>query len=49
MAGNLAGALHGGAWIPERWWLLLENEPGSGRDELVRLGMLLGQMDVRQQ
>jgi hypothetical protein len=47
MAGGLAGALHGTAWLPAMWWNQLENGVGSGRDELMRLGALLGAMDVR--
>lgn len=48
MVGNLAGALHGGGWLPQRWWRLLENEPGTGRDELARLAGQLWDMDLRE-
>jgi hypothetical protein len=42
-----AGALHGSSWIPDTWWLMMENGPG-GRDELVALARQLAELDVRQ-
>jgi poly(ADP-ribose) glycohydrolase ARH3 len=46
MAGALAGARHGPAWIPARWYELIENGR-HGRDEMVTLGRQLARLDVR--
>jgi hypothetical protein len=42
-----AGALHGSAWVPDTWWLVMENE-ADGRDELLALARRLAQLDVRE-
>lgn len=46
MAGALAGAHHGAAWIPSRWYDSVENGP-HGRDEIVTLARKLARLDVR--
>jgi len=45
IAGAMCGALHGTAWIPNRWYDNLENEE-RGRDFAVDLGMKLGKLDL---
>ena len=45
MAGALAGALHGPAWIPARWYGLIENGT-HGRDEIVAVARQLSRLDV---
>lgn len=47
MAGALAGALHGSAWLPARWLDNLENDE-DGRDAMKCLARDLAQLDVRQ-
>lgn len=46
MAGALAGAQHGGNWIPNRWYQAKENGPGIGRDYLMDMGRQLGALDL---
>jgi len=46
MAGALAGALHGMAWIPARWRAIVENGK-HGRDEMVVLGRRLARWDTQ--
>ena len=46
MAGALVGALHGRAWIPARWYELIENGL-HGRDEIVLLAKRLVELDIR--
>jgi ADP-ribosyl-[dinitrogen reductase] hydrolase len=41
MAGALAGALHGTAWLPARWYDNVE-----GRDEIVELAQRLARVEV---
>jgi len=45
MAGALAGALHGAAWIPTRWYECIENAE-HGRDEIVALGRKLARVSI---
>lgn len=47
MAGSMAGAYWGASAIPEPWWDVLENGPGSGRDYAVGLGLSLARTAVR--
>jgi len=47
LAGTLAGALHGTAWLPRRWYDMIENRPGIGRDHLVGLARQLATLDLR--
>ena len=47
MAGALAGALHGTAWIPQRWYDNIENEPGLGRDYIIHTARQLAKLDLR--
>lgn len=46
MAGALAGALHGFAWIPTRWYDAMENDAGIGRDYLVDMAKRLSRLDL---
>lgn len=43
MTGAFAGALHGDAWIPQRWMDELENGPG-GRDEVIEMARRLASL-----
>ncbi|KAG1664769.1 hypothetical protein FOA52_013621 [Chlamydomonas sp. UWO 241] len=43
LTGALAGALHGTAWLPQRWSSSLENGHG-GRDEVAALGTELASL-----
>jgi ADP-ribosylglycohydrolase len=52
LAGGLAGALHGGTWLPLRWWDGLAEEEegkggadGDGRSAAVALGRQLAELD----
>ena len=45
MAGALVGALHGGVWIPARWYENIENGP-HGRDEIVILARRLASLSI---
>jgi len=45
MAGALAGALHGRAWIPPRWCENIENGP-RGRDEIIKVSRQLARLDL---
>lgn len=47
MAGALAGALHGGGWVPAQWWGALENEPQTGRDAALAVAAKLAELDCR--
>ena len=47
MVGNQIGALHGTAWIPQRWISGLENGE-RGRDYLVGLARQLSAIDFSQ-
>jgi poly(ADP-ribose) glycohydrolase ARH3 len=47
MAGALAGALHGTAWIPRRWYDNIENEPEIGRDYITDTARQLAMLDLR--
>jgi hypothetical protein len=42
-----AGALHGSSWLPDTWWLMMENGAG-GRDEVVGLARQLAELDVKE-
>merc|ERR1711963_6959 len=44
--GAVIGALHGAAWIPSRWWSVLENGK-RGRDFAVSLARQLSELDLR--
>jgi ADP-ribosylglycohydrolase len=46
MAGALAGSLHGSGWLPRRWFDLMENGPGVGRDYLIDLARRLAKLDL---
>lgn len=46
MAGALVGAMHGGSWIPPRWFENIENG-AHGRDEILSVGGQLAGLDVR--
>ena len=46
MTGALAGALHGTAWIPARWYAALENDPGIGRDHLIVVARQVARLDL---
>jgi ADP-ribosylglycohydrolase len=47
MAGALVGALHGTAWIPSRWYEMMENGR-HGRDEIVDVGRRLAKLDLQE-
>ncbi len=47
MAGALAGALHGTTWIPQLWYDNMENDPGIGRDYIIRTARELARLDLR--
>jgi poly(ADP-ribose) glycohydrolase ARH3 len=47
MAGALAGALHGEAWVPERWMTGLENGVW-GRDYALRTASEMAELDCTQ-
>lgn len=42
VTGAMCGALHGAAWIPDRWLSILE-----GREKLTQLGIELARLDIR--
>lgn len=46
MAGALVGTLHGTAWIPVRWYEIIENGP-HGRNGIVELGNRLGRLKIQ--
>ncbi len=47
LTGAMAGALHGSAWIPLRWYENMENGAGVGRDHLVQTARQLARLDLR--
>ncbi len=49
MVGAMAGALYGREWIPERWWVALENGEEGGRDAVVEVGRRLAAVRVGEQ
>ena len=44
LTGAFAGALHGDAWMPRRWYENLENDGPGGRDEVAALAKRLAAM-----
>jgi len=47
ITGALAGARHGTAWIPHRWYDHIENQPGFGRDAIITAARKLSGLDLR--
>jgi len=47
ITGALAGARHGTAWIPRRWYDQIENESGFGRDAIISTARKLSELDLR--